>query len=401
MREFKHTTGGRYDYSEDIHSLQEFANSLNSFFSECGKNFVINGCVVNGTECSDGYVWLGGKIRYVPSATIELGQNEVIYIELEDTDGNLIDYGDGSKGIMNISYGARYMKNKIADIEDISSVLVYSDGEFPNLENTFFRHYSLTLRGEKQTFSTHVTAVQMHINRGEGYYFAIYNGNYEMRLSISNGIEFYDSGSLVYRIYGPAFYRYGNKIFEIGTDDGEIDIPSMPSLQTLTVKDNIDVTDSISISGADIKTIFAYTNYPVDTGWVNLLNSKTNSAISTLFARQRKECVIIKGIIPKAYITSFNDSYVTILNKQAVSISDSAWAVYKLNIKLPNGITAPNSSRLPGCIISSNYQATENLSCNNVELYVGADNYLYIIGKPINMNWSTDGPSIYFNYLID
>ena len=58
MKEFKHTTGGRYDYSEDIHSLQDYANALNSIFTDSGNNFVLNGCKVDGTECSEGYVWL-------------------------------------------------------------------------------------------------------------------------------------------------------------------------------------------------------------------------------------------------------------------------------------------------------------------------------------------------------
>ena len=410
MKEFKHTVGGRFDYSEDIHNLQNYANALNSFFEDCGKQFVINGCQVNGQECSDGYVWLGGKIRYVPSATVELANNEVIYIEVYDQEGVLIDYGDGSKGQMNVNYGARYMHKKESEIEDPSEVLIYTENGFPDLNNTFFRHYSLTRNGEKQTFSTPVSLDYIHVDtyHDGSKYFAIYNGEYEMRLDY-NGLSFYRSGVLIYRFYGTEFYRSGNKIFEIGSDNGEIDIPSMTSLQTLNVKNNIDVEDKISIDGDDIKTIFAYTNYPVDTGWLKLVNSATNAEIDSLLVRQRKENVIIKGIIPKEYITSFNDGYVSIVDKQGQSVNDSNWVVYRLNIKLPTAITAPNSLRLPGCVLSSNYQSTDNLSCNNVELHVGVDNYLYVIGKPINMNWSAStfngvsctGPAIYFDYLID
>lgn len=406
MREFKHTVGGRCDYSEDIHGLQEYAHALCTFFADCGGNFVINGCQIDGIECSDGYVWLAGKIRYVPSATVEEENGKILCIEVNDVNGNIIDYGDGTQGPMNISYGARYVRKAMSEVTDTSAVLMYNDG-FPGVEDTFFRHYALTRYGKKQTFSTPLYVNKFAVNKS-GKYFAVYNGSYEMRFT-HDGLEFYNSGSLVYKMVGPSFYRSGGKVFEIGSENGEIDIPSMPSLQTLTVNTNIDVEDTISIGGVDIKRIFACTNYPVDTGWVKLVNSSTNAEIDTLLVRQRKEHVIINGVIPMEYITSFSDNYVNVIEKQGQSVGDSTWVVYKLKIKLPNNITPPNSQRLPGCVLSSNYQATENLSCNNVELHVGADNYLYVIGKPVNMNWSAStfnnvsctGPSVYLDYLID
>lgn len=408
MKEFKHTTGGRYDYSEDIHSLQDYANALNSIFTDCGNNFVLNGCKVNGTECSEGYVWLNGKIRYVPSAKIDLQDNEVIYIEAVDSNGNIIDYGDGSKGAMNISYGAKYSHALEADIDDTLSVLIYSDGEFLNLRSALFEHYALTKYGKKQIFQTPLQ-INGKVRQGSmGKYFTVYNGDYEIRF---NGYEmsFYQSGSCVYKYMGPEFEQYGEQKFILGSDKGEIDIPSMQLLRTVTSKTNIDVTDKICIGGTDIKEIFAYTNYPIDTGWKKLINPQKNTEINTLLVRQLKEVVMIKGVIPREYVVGFNDEYVTVISKQSENISDSAWVVYKLNIKLPNGITAPNANRIPGCVLSSNYQATENLSCNNVELHIGTDNYLYIIGKPVNMNWysgtfngfTCTGPFINFNYLID
>lgn len=408
MREFKHTTGGRYDYSEDIHGLQEFVKALTSLFMHCGKNFVLNGCKVSDGTYSEGCVWLNGKIRYVPEASFTIESGENVYIEADDVNGNVIDYGDASQGVMNISYGAKYSHS--TDIEDDSLVIVLSDGSFPSLNDTFFRYYTLVRKGKKQVFNDYLTINDAQFDHQTGK-FAIYNGSYELRVLSEGYVEFYRNGSRQYGFKGLSFYNAsGQKVFTIGREaSGAITLPSMTDLDEMEVRGNVDAETAIKINNTNILSIFAYTNYPVDTGWVHLINSKTNAEMPSLYVRQIRERVIIKGTIPKEYVTSFNDSYVSIISKSANTIDDSSWVLYKLNIKLPSSISAPNANRLPGCVLSSNYQATENLACNNVELHVGADNFLYISGKPINMNWyshtvdgvTCTGPTINFNYLID
>ena len=409
MREFRHSTGGRYDYSDDIHALQEFANSLCSFFAGCGENFVISGCEVDGNTYSEGYVWLAGKIRYVPSDTIIPQNNEFVYIGVDDVDGNIIDYGDASQYKMNVSYGAKYCHG--SDPSVLSNAIPLSSGEFPLMKDVFFRHYTLVKNGDKQTIHDPLQIKDFAGNeKNDNWRLSVFNGSYEMRYISRMEIGFYRGGSLRYRLRGLSLYNSNDElVFTIGNNaNGAISLPSMTELQSLQVSGNVDA-DTFKIGGTDIKNIFAWTSYPVDTGWVHMINSKTNAEIPSLYIRQIRERVIIKGAVPKEYVTSFNDSYVTIINKDGNTINDSSWVLYKLNIKAPSVITPPNASRLPGCVLSSNYQSVENLVCNNVELHVGADNYLYISGKPVNMDWRAHvvngvtytGPTINFNYLID
>lgn len=68
MKEYIAETGGRYTYSDDILNLQELALSLTALFSECSE-FIISGCLPDGTSITPGYVWIGGKIRYFNGAT--------------------------------------------------------------------------------------------------------------------------------------------------------------------------------------------------------------------------------------------------------------------------------------------------------------------------------------------
>lgn len=405
MREFRHTKGGRYDYSEDIHGLQEFAKSLTSLFEDCGMNFVLSGCEIDGNNYSGGYVWFNGKIRYVKADSFALADGEKLFIEVDDSNGNTIDYGDTSQGVMNISYGAKYNHSKVVDE---TAVFLPVDGVFPKVNDTIMRYYTLVKSGKKQTFNCTLSVGKMKARYGWGL--SVYNGNYEMRYDYGSEFSFYHYGSLVYKFKGMSFYNAsGDLVFSLGSSGrGTITLPSMTSLKELTVSGNTDM-QTIKLNGDDILSIFAYTNYPIDTGWLHPVNSKTNAEIPSLYVRQIRERVIIKGVLPKAYVTSFNDTYVSVLDKSAGTINESSWVLYKLNIKLPSAITVPNANRLPGCVLSSNYQSVEDKACNNVELHVGTDNYLYINGKPIGMDWYThtvngvscSGPTINFDYLID
>ena len=62
MKEYIAETGGRYTYSDDILNLQELALSMTCIFEGCA-DFIISGCEISGNRVSEGYVWLGGKVR--------------------------------------------------------------------------------------------------------------------------------------------------------------------------------------------------------------------------------------------------------------------------------------------------------------------------------------------------
>lgn len=68
MKEYIAETGGRYTYSDDILNLQELALSLASIFDGC-SDFIISGCEIDGQRISEGYVWLGGKVRRFDGCT--------------------------------------------------------------------------------------------------------------------------------------------------------------------------------------------------------------------------------------------------------------------------------------------------------------------------------------------
>jgi len=63
MKEYIAETGGRYTYTDDLLNLQELTLSMTSIFEGC-TNFIISGCIINGSEISSGYVWINGKVRF-------------------------------------------------------------------------------------------------------------------------------------------------------------------------------------------------------------------------------------------------------------------------------------------------------------------------------------------------
>ena len=68
MKEFQAQTGGRYTYIDDIINLQDLALAFSSIFEGC-DNFIMSGCEINGTNISEGYVYLNGKLRHFPGAS--------------------------------------------------------------------------------------------------------------------------------------------------------------------------------------------------------------------------------------------------------------------------------------------------------------------------------------------
>lgn len=63
MKEYIAEPGGRYTYSDDILNLQELSLSMTAIFEGC-SNFIVSGCLINGSYISPGYVWINSKIRY-------------------------------------------------------------------------------------------------------------------------------------------------------------------------------------------------------------------------------------------------------------------------------------------------------------------------------------------------
>jgi len=155
MKEYKSKEGGRHLFNDDIHNLQELALSVTEMFRNSGQKFVINGCnvtVANSAQgtvitVSEGYVWLGNKIRKVEQRVMT-NVTFPIYIRSVKEEGPQLTYannttGSGSEEYTN--YKAAVMTNTEtapADSDSIQSDSANSN-QFPSLRSAFFNQYSL------------------------------------------------------------------------------------------------------------------------------------------------------------------------------------------------------------------------------------------------------------------
>ena len=107
MREIVIDTGGRKLLNDDLEGIQDHILALQSIFVD-EDPFILSGVNlsfgVNGINISNGYVWLGGKIRFFSGAS-DLNLRIDTYINVEDTDSRTL-YGDGIIRTSKSFYGA-------------------------------------------------------------------------------------------------------------------------------------------------------------------------------------------------------------------------------------------------------------------------------------------------------
>jgi hypothetical protein len=151
MKEYKSKEGGRHLYNDDMHNLQDLALSVTEMFKNSGQSFVINGCnvtTVNSaggaiTTVTEGYVWLGNKIRKVEQRVMT-GITFPIHIVAVDTTGPQLTYADNTTGEGAEEY-TEYKGVVKTNTETISGSTISTDSsnQFPSLRTAFFNQYSL------------------------------------------------------------------------------------------------------------------------------------------------------------------------------------------------------------------------------------------------------------------
>ena len=240
MKEFFSTQGGRHLYNSDLKNMQELALSITSVFGDCGGNFVIYGCNVANRVLSEGYVYIGGKIRYVEETNISTTTNLCI-IE-DNVDGPNTTYFDGIPH-------PQYKNYRVAISNDVPNDKAYVKydntlGRFPNLGDVFINHYALVKDGNPQYVNTIVSFLNSIIATGVKIVSpnesrscqTTMDDNGNVNLMLYNG----NDESVTYK-FDPLgvirIYRGGNQLWQLdgvgngggsGTDEGTI-VPTIPT----------------------------------------------------------------------------------------------------------------------------------------------------------------------------
>lgn len=213
MKEFQSTTGGRHVYNTDFKNLQELALAMQELFRSCGGNFVISGCEIitgdNTISVSDGYVYIGGKVRQVSAVSGLSASN--LYIVPAQRNGESIPYADGNNSNQYIEY--------YAEIQNASSVsgeyIAYdsSSNTFPNLATVFFNYYAVCKRIGNQSIDN--LAIQQTLSVAKS-------------LIASQGLSFDSTNTKIYKDNNSIFCQVGDYYFvfdsngaiSIKTDEG-------------------------------------------------------------------------------------------------------------------------------------------------------------------------------------
>ena len=419
MIEFRSAPGGRYDCVEDLDNLRDAAMAINDFFLDSGKNFVITGCKRTAHGYTDGYVWLDNAIRYVEATNIDADDAWIVGY---DDDGVIVNYADGSSYPISYIFGAEYALSGTEDFD-----LQAENGKFPTLVD-FFSTYVLAKSedAELQEISTNSAFGVAYFKDG-CYYCESNRKPFHVGYDSANKrlcLTFFDNGAEYSKYYieqdsvAITFWKDGEIKWQIGGESGNFEAQivhshKMDNSAVFESKGNSDF-DNIAIERNDLKNIFAYTNYPKDTGWIYTIDSETSTAIMGLKIRQQKNRVFVQGILPKKYIMGADNannvdpsssiadsSYLDVVVPSGGDVAGATCTVIKTHVKLPDAIDAPNSSRIPGCVLSSDTLIQNAPMMCNVELHIGADGFFYISGKPRCMVWREGGPRISFEYLVD
>lgn len=336
MKEFIGYSGGRTLYNEDLENLRDSVLSFSHLFEDCGFNFVISGCSAKASgstlSISEGYVWLGGKIRKFSGSSFSSVPSKFYLIE-KDSDGQSINFSTKNvSGFMSYNYEVTATITKPSSGEYIE----YSDLQAKNLYSFFF-HYALsktTAVGESslQTFNkeagfTNSVAVNKYkITDNSGIYAIIYLGsgsilridlydNYNKlckSYTLNNGIQSYSSnGSAESLLNG------GN-------------IPSMQYLPTIRTGEAIvnAITGDIKADGK-IVNVELFNKIDVS-DWIPMFNGV--DVLTGLLVKHIFNQVYISGTFPVLADSDIADN----------GSAGNHCYEYKTNIMLPGSIPLPS-----------------------------------------------------------
>lgn len=226
MKEFNSQTGGRYTYVDDIVNLQDLALAFGAIFDP-DDNFVISGCEVSGSKLTEGYVWLGGKIRKFSETAWTAGTTRYLYeVNGEET----VPYASGDTKIGRKTYGCTLGTTHPSNVQYITFT---GTGVAPRFREAFFGKYALLLETAKSsqivdspvTFNRTVNVTnalttndRVKVVKGSAVCQMFYDGNVlrlqtqvdtgkTLRLSMSeaDGLTFQVNSSNIFKVTESAF----------------------------------------------------------------------------------------------------------------------------------------------------------------------------------------------------
>ena len=456
MKNIESNIGGRYRYNEDFRSIQNAALALTETLKECNCNFVISGCKNN----QDGFVWLDGKIRYVPSLN---GTQTADYIVCKDFEGPSVLYGDDKQHKLYDDFEAQYSDTKV------TPCISKENGNFPTIKEYFWEHYGLAKNATKEQS---ISSRTFFNNGMECSKILIDNVT---TLSITNDeicIESSQSGiSLSTKLPVICIRKNGKTVSALGGKEatnkifGKLQMPKMIG-NNLVSNGRTNAQEYFIDKNIRIGKVLQAAKHHIDTGWLPFIRTKSNKRYNPneygiydripnsqecLLARQFKDKVFVKGFLWNGYITNEidetianmpikykklaeNNDYANVLTTFPThEVSKNGYEVdkslaederpqivkLKLNLKLPDEITPPDANRLPGClimgIVPEDFYDYINSGCDdeaippiqnyysigNAQLTLGNDRFLYLIIGTNHKLYFEDGCAVInFNYLV-
>ena len=397
MIEYVSKQGGRHLYNEDMINLQNLCNSFTEFFKDCGKDFIITGLeeyITHGERClSEGYVWLDGKVRYVPG--INITRNHNVYICPVAKDSEQIVYATpGITGPIYRDYAVEIRSEKP------SGKYIYIGQESLPANYSMIRQFLYNYSIVKDENVTNYVSSPIDFNElffygsfvvrhAEGFFevltIASFNSSNELVLSDdwqSNGVINFES--LYVEEVDPrdgglwgddSDDDSGGSIFGQDLDDIVI---KLPTVNTKNVAVPVMKAGSMSLNGV-----------PID------LKLRRKTPNTEWIALQGTDNMVCKQVYKDIYITGklpFADKSVII--KSTEQIND--YCIKKqTSVKLPDGISKPTSTT-----IFNVRGGNHSLRNGSADLYFDSDGYL-CIEMDSREAFIPIPSSVFWHYIID
>jgi hypothetical protein len=144
MKEYRAMAGGRYTYADDLLNLQELALSFSSIFND-SPGFIISGCEVEGGNISEGFVWLGGKVRHFGGA----GNVSFPYYIFESNSIDTVTYANDANKTGRVNYlsAGSAVLPAVPDpvTKELPAFIEIKEKYAPRLADKFIGKYALLL----------------------------------------------------------------------------------------------------------------------------------------------------------------------------------------------------------------------------------------------------------------
>lgn len=336
MKEFQTKAGGRYMFNEDFENLQELVESSHSIFKDCEGNFVVWGVNYNSSThiFSSGIVWLGGKLRTLPSTQLQQNYSAYYIVPFDYEVKEL--YEDGNEDIMAIEYEARIVTQKPTSGDYIESDSI---GRFNDSKKMFWGHYAFSKYFKPKTsgglqyiagevgFNGNVSLTfarngQMKIwesGRCSPNYGSLAISNVSSRQNMNPNIRrpmllLRKDGTIVETLcngnggYAP-FNESDNKVYGTEASGPTMYFDNVVAKRLIGGFGSSLNAKSIFINGQNILDRYYTIEEWGDTGWLPIIDTSNNRPLNNLFARKIHSNVYIQGTLPSDFFARSLSQY--------------------------------------------------------------------------------------------